>query len=613
MSKPVSISEAFLLTVNIPLPVIVGVSAMLFVFACRPSSVTEKSKEIEFDSTHGKPSGSNIILANDLETEASEVAENHVSPYRYEEEAGKRQTVEYSRRGRLWIRRASWYLPACPRSKKQFSLDSAPLQQIISNLKKFDVDPNTGFLPCQDPIHRLSCARYHIWEDLADDLPKLLGARLGQARGPLRELPVLSTDMLTTNAELRRAHLLLCFLAHAFVWGGEKPMDILPQGIAIPLWEVSQRLGLPAVLSHTDVVLYNWRRLDTNGEICMENLSTLNNFFDGRDESWFYLLTVEIEAKGAAAIVPMLLIIDAIQRYKDEVAVNPAKKQIRKETLRSYTIEDKHQFSNDLPKDDKEEFIYLDEPLLGELFIHRVLLYISAQLKHVSQAIANINVSLSNMREGCLPYIFYHRVRPFLSGWKNNPTMPNGLLYEGVSSTPFFFYGGSAAQSALLPFLDITFGISHEGSKSHEFLMAMRDYMLKSHREYLIHLKEIANLREFVLEQVDSITELERKGTGNLSKEEATLYGDISSLQQQYDECVANLTAFRTSHISIVAEYVMAQQKLDPNQKVNALKGGIEQSAGGKGTGGTDLMTFLKPIRDDCQESFTNSTALHRP
>lgn len=49
---------------------------------------------------------------------------------------------------------------------------------------------------------------------------------------------------------------------------------------------------------HPSVVMYNWRRLDTQADICMENLSTLNNFFDGRDESWFYLITVEIEAKG---------------------------------------------------------------------------------------------------------------------------------------------------------------------------------------------------------------------------------------------------------------------------------------------------------------------------
>lgn len=28
------------------------------------------------------------------------------------------------------------------------------------------------------------------------------------------------------------------------------------------------------------------------------------------------------------------------------------------------------------------------------------------------------------------PYIFYHRVRIYFSGWSNMPDLPNGLLYE---------------------------------------------------------------------------------------------------------------------------------------------------------------------------------------
>jgi hypothetical protein len=32
----------------------------------------------------------------------------------------------------------------------------------------------------------------------------------------------------------------------------------------------------------------------------------------------FYLITVEVEARGAAAVVPMMLAIDAIQRYNEE-------------------------------------------------------------------------------------------------------------------------------------------------------------------------------------------------------------------------------------------------------------------------------------------------------
>ena len=71
---------------------------------------------------------------------------------------------------------------------------------------------------------------YYYREDLGDDLPKLLGARLGQVRGPLKALPVLPTDKLITSADLRRAHLLLCLFAHAYIWGGKEPLDEIPPG-----------------------------------------------------------------------------------------------------------------------------------------------------------------------------------------------------------------------------------------------------------------------------------------------------------------------------------------------------------------------------------------------
>ena len=54
-----------------------------------------------------------------------------------------------------------------------------------------------------------------------------------------------------TYAELRRAHLLLCLFAHAYVWGGPEPLDHIPEGIAKPLWEVSKKLGMPPVLGES--------------------------------------------------------------------------------------------------------------------------------------------------------------------------------------------------------------------------------------------------------------------------------------------------------------------------------------------------------------------------
>lgn len=71
-----------------------------------------------------------------------------------------------------------------------------------------------------------------------------------------------------------------------------------------------------------------------------------------------------------------------------------------------------------------------------------------------------------------------------------------------------------------------------------------------------------------------------------------------TELRDAYDECIEGLKQFRTGHISLVAEYIIAQHK-----KGEVEKGSLEGTAGGKGTGGTDLMNFLKPIRDNCKDS----------
>eukprot|EP00600_Ochromonadales_sp_CCMP1393_P011398 CAMPEP_0175007498 /NCGR_PEP_ID=MMETSP0005-20121125/6443_1 /TAXON_ID=420556 /ORGANISM="Ochromonas sp., Strain CCMP1393" /LENGTH=1042 /DNA_ID=CAMNT_0016262943 /DNA_START=38 /DNA_END=3166 /DNA_ORIENTATION=+ len=699
--------------------------------------------------------------------------------YRMDEENRKMVSSELTRRGSLWSKHASWQLPKAPRAVPRKFSDADTYAQGLHHIKaildKYNIDMVTGFLPPQGPLQRLSYARYHVWEDLGDDLPKLLGARLGQARGPLRRLPVLSTDRLITDAELRRAHLLLCLFAHAYVFGGNEPRDVLPEGIAKPLWEVSEKLGIPPVLGHPSIVLYNWRKLDVDADICMENLSTLNNFFDGRDESWFYLITVEVEAKGAPAIVPMMLAIDAIQRYNEErnnsadVDTSRLSNDCGGSSNLSNVISDRHfikrhesfdetldgyyntgtfshregtssgnaaaggrrttttAMSSDESLQQKTDLTnsrgkgsgngpidmstiqpYGYEALLGALTRCRVSFYVAAQLREIASAIAAMVQSINSMREGCHPFIFYHRVRPFLSGWKHNPTLPDGIMYTGASAERQQFYGGSAAQSALIPVLDIGLGVKHDSEKSKEFLLAMRDYMLKPHRDYLVYLEQVACIRPFVQQmmkdfnvrqegQEDGTTHTgegalpaeygkdkadrtsrsrppadSSTSTGSSGPAQSTAGGEgeievtkdvkeeeeeealahrrklhrdhtiaaVKQLVEAYDSCVANLRDFRTSHMNLVAEYIMAQQqKRTPRptgsnttstttstsssssssatvatntssessiNNVNASKPkkqALENSAGGKGTGGTDLMNFLKPIRDDCKAS----------
>jgi hypothetical protein len=603
-----NLGQLLMNSVEVPLPILLAFLLVLAVLIGRKKRGKERKEKSHEDRSLKLQSPQPEELKVATPTHRAALA------YRFEEEFTKRRSSELTRRGHLWSRHASWHLPTAPRVDKRRNIYDGPgIEHVRIILKKYDVDIMNGFLPSEDPLQRLPYARYHIWEDLADDLPKLLGARLGQARGPLKELPVLSADKLLTDADLRRAHLLLSLFAHAYVWGGNSPNDIIPEGISKPLFEVSERLGLPPLLGHTSIVLYNWRRLDANADICMENLATLNNFFDGRDESWFYLITVEVEAKGAGAVVPILLANDAIQRYNEEQMVSSTNNNNNRSInngsggnmssdSRKYNISRSKLPSRESEEEgdeDEQSIIYINQALTGELSLLRVSVFVTAQLKLVADAIYNMYESISAMREGCHPFIFYHRVRPFLSGWKHNPTLPDGVIYEGVSKERFQFNGGSSSQSPLLPFLDMALGVEHESQRTKDFFGAMREYMLKPHREFLKYVEKIIAIRSFIEScqkelnerkpRVKSISKI--KDDGNEDPNYRS-YKILQDLIDCYDNCVSNLQKFRTEHISLVAEYIMAQQKKDVN--------GLSNSAGGKGTGGTELMNFLKPIRDDC-------------
>eukprot|EP00606_Chrysophyceae_sp_TOSAG23-5_P000463 GSChrysophyteH2.ASY1.ANO1.348.1 assembled CDS len=260
--------------------------------------------------------------------------------YRIDVEGNKRSSHEYTDRGYLWAQGARWNLPTAPRTQVlQYGMYEANVgvDYVTNILSRYNVDPDTGFLPKRDPLQRLPYARYHIWEDLADDLPKLLG-----------------------------------------------PLDIIPEGIAVPLLEVSRRLEIPPVLSHTDLILYNYRRLDVEADICMENLATLNMFFDGRDESWFYLITTEIEARGAATIVPMMLTIDSICRY------NSADNADKHDFSRKHDQLDLFKNFGDDDADAEAEAEangLLNHVLVGVMTPRNVASYVTGQLNKMSKAI----------------------------------------------------------------------------------------------------------------------------------------------------------------------------------------------------------------------------------
>jgi indoleamine 2,3-dioxygenase len=103
-----------------------------------------------------------------------------------------------------------------------------------------------GFLPATDPLQKLPTA-FEAWEEVARDLPKLLVS--DKLRPTLERLPARDVNSLN-ESELNRAMLLLSYFGHAYVWGKRPPPKSLAAGIAVPWFNVAQRLGRPPVLSY---------------------------------------------------------------------------------------------------------------------------------------------------------------------------------------------------------------------------------------------------------------------------------------------------------------------------------------------------------------------------
>lgn len=91
-------------------------------------------------------------------------------------------------------------------------------------LEQFRVSPQNGFLPAVPPLKRLEDPYYEPWENIACNLPAYIKDR--SIRHKVDCLPVLSTSMLNDEAEWRRSYVVLAYLTHAYIWGGEKPSEV---------------------------------------------------------------------------------------------------------------------------------------------------------------------------------------------------------------------------------------------------------------------------------------------------------------------------------------------------------------------------------------------------
>lgn len=381
---------------------------------------------------------------------------------------------------------------------------------MLASISAPELSDERGFLPLEDPLSRLP-KPFDAWESVASNLPKLFAS--DHLRRILEELPPFPSDAISSGRERERAMLLLSYLGHAYVWGGARPARILPARLAVPWHCVAHAQGRPPVLSYSSYALHNFYRFDRKRDIECGNIGLIQNFLAGVDEEWFILIHVDIERQAAPALASLHACLDAAEAR------------------------------------DAERL----EPLLAK----------------VEGAINNMFATLKRMPERCDPYIYYHRVRPYIHGWKNHPDLPDGLIYENVmeyDGQPQQFRGETGAQSAIIPSLDAMLGIGHAEDMLRTYLMEMRIYMPPEQRAFIKSLEARGSVRGFV---------------------EAAGRPILTSV---YNACVSGVEAFRTLHLEYAASYIFRQAQTD------------DKNPHAVGTGGTPFMKYLKKHRDETTE-----------
>ncbi|KAJ1660585.1 tryptophan 2,3- dioxygenase [Dispira simplex] len=400
-------------------------------------------------------------------------------------------------------------------------------------LEDYDISPVTGFLPEEPALARLPNPYYEPWERINDNLQAFIITRKLWAR--VDQLPVLATDQLVTVGEKRRAFMLLAFLAHAYVWGDRHDVrDYLPASISVPWVCLADEMEMKPVVCSPSVVSWNWHKLDPESPLELDNMAVLQTFTGSTDEAWFYLITGAVEARAVELIRRIPGIFKTI-------------------------AEEDHQ------------------ALVEHLGVFHAVLSDSIHI-------------LERLYEQCDPYVFYWKIHPFLAGWNNMKSagLPHGVLYRGVDDIDMdpddprldsrrrLYAGGSAAQASSFHVFDILLGVQHYPTglpktertedkrkdvklQGGNFLEAMRAYMPGPHRRFLEYLDRTCRLRDYVM------TVTRASVLDDLRTHDPAEVALRTQLLQVYNACVAQVRAFRDSHIKMVTRYIVSPAHKGPS------------------------------------------------
>ncbi|SNX85161.1 related to BNA2 - tryptophan 2,3-dioxygenase [Melanopsichium pennsylvanicum] len=476
-------------------------------------------------------------------------------------------------------------------------------------------------------------------------------------RRSLREMPVLplSDELANDIRYARRGHVVLSFLAHFYIhsqprksdhaaalapqrtWlnnmfsrksaeGVQDDQDLadelagkflrrVPAAIAVPWVQLSQKLDLPPVLTYATTVLWNWDYIDPARGFEASNVRIAETFTATPSEHHFFFTSLLIEAKGVEALELMRVSLD-----EAFVADRIARRRIAGYLSRlAVVIKDITKILHDVRTDcDPKTFYWGIRPWF---------------------------VGSDTVDKG------------EQEGWQFEGVDAEGVkrVFSGPSA------GQSTMIHAIDVFLDVDHtrrkerlnrpaaAISADARGADAtFMERMSLYMPGHHRAFLSHLRNISfdDRDDEDIEDTDSMTSDDAVADSDDAEGEAQpreLPHPIRSLALKakteehdeglpaaYDYALRELKALRDEHMKIAYLYIVAQARGSPPDAYAPLPKGFtgepavdrklaasakakaqleaeadaaldvnakDNGGGAKGTGGTDLVTFLRDCR----------------
>ena len=192
--------------------------------------------------------------------------------------------------------------------------------------------------------------------------------------------------------------------------------------------------------------LWNFRLIDqSKSHKDPANLDSLISFTGTRAESWFYVMSVAIEAQGGCLVTELATTL-----------LDPSPHAVK------------------------------------------------SVLQDLASTLDSMTVTMARMSEHLDPDYFWNVIRSWISGFQNASAkgLPNGIIYEDGTGQDRYqqLAGGSNGQTTLLPFFDLVLGIQHS-TENKDFISDMHEYMPGIHIDFLKTISQHRSFRDFITER----------------------------------------------------------------------------------------------------------------